>query len=780
MTVREALAAVREVRCEAGAPPVVVTVAALLANHCAVPLTVLPEAAGTWGRTSVLPEAAPAPGVFIVSATTRPSSEDAAPAAVTVRLGRDGSAQLSSPDGRLLYAAARYLLEVVSGDDVERFERGAAFTPTFTWNRSTYDIFLTQEARVQHRLDPESYVRELARWGFTHAEVNALAYPMSLETGPKGEVYPMFYTYCPAMDQFVYSSLNKGLYPFYYLSANLARLKRNAALARKYGLVPGLLCFEPRSVPEEFFARYPMLRGPRVDHPFRSFRPRYTMTLTHPLVRQHYADMMRTLLREVPDLGYVSVWSNDSGSGFEHTKSLYVGRNGGAYMIREWREDAAIARTAGSHVLQFLGLLRDAAREVNPEFRVITRLESFYGEHETVWAGLGHGVEVETTSLIAKGWEMPYHHPRYPDSSQINSGSVYQLEYAPRERELAGELAARRATAHYYFSAGPHQMFAPLLGVPYPRLTWQRLQLLHTNGVTALADVGGTCPPELVPFNVNHEVMRRVQFDPALDIDATIDRLAEQWAGTRFAPALRAAWADAEEAILAFPNTSTLYATIGFTWYRLWARPFVPSIEAIPAADRAYYEDFMCTTPHNPNNVDLGRDVLFQLTTAAKSRLDVERMDAGVWPPLDRAIAGLAACEQDAHATVGPGNVIADQLVRLRALRCWMMTHRNLAAWVAGVYGWMEATTPEERFRWRDVLDDMIAREIANSADLIGLLDSGTEFMATAGEGESPLMYGRNLQALLVTRIALMRRHAADDPYIDPGYMERMAGTMLG
>jgi hypothetical protein len=172
--------------------------------------------------------------------------------------------------------------------------------------------------------------------------------------------------------------------------------------------------------------------------------------------------------------------------------------------------------------------------------------------------------------------------------------------------------------------------------------------------------------------------------------------------------------------------------------------------------------------------------VLFQLTTAAKSRLDVERMDAGVWPPLDRAIAGLAACEQHAHATVGPGNVIADQLVRLRALRCWMMTHRNLAAWVAGVYGWMEATTPEERFRWRDVLDDMIAREIANSADLIGLLDSGTEFMATAGEGESPLMYGRNLQALLVTRIALMRRHAADDPYIDPGYMERMAGTMLG
>jgi hypothetical protein len=182
---------------------------------------------------------------------------------------------------------------------------------------------------------------------------------MGLETGPKGEVYPMFYTYCPALDQFVSSRLNKGLYPFYYLSANLAYLKENARLARKYGLVPGLLCFEPRSVPEEFFARYPMLRGARVDHPFRSFRPRYTMTTAHPLVREHYAEMIARLLAEVPELGFLTVWTNDSGSGFEHTKSLYVGRNGGPYLIREWKDDAEL-RVAGEHAP--FRVLRDAAR----------------------------------------------------------------------------------------------------------------------------------------------------------------------------------------------------------------------------------------------------------------------------------------------------------------------------------------------------------------------------------------------------------------------------------
>jgi len=113
--------------------------------------------------------------------------------------------------------------------------------------------------------------------------------------------------------------------------------------------------------------------------------------------------------------------------------------------------------------------------------------------------------------------------------------------------------------------------------------------------------------------------------------------------------------------------------------------------------------------------------------------------------------------------------------VRLRALRCWIMTHRNLSAWVAGVYGWMGAANGAERANWRTMLDRMIAKEIANSRELMHLVESGIEFMATADLGESPLMHGRNLKALLARRIALMERHAKDDPYIDPGYMERMA-----
>jgi hypothetical protein len=499
--------------------------------------------------------------------------------------------------------------------------------------------------------------------------------------------------------------------------------------------------------------------------------------------------MIARLLAEVPELGFLTVWTNDSGSGFEHTKSLYVGRNGGPYLIREWKDDAEIARVAGEHALLFFRVLRDAARAVNPCFRVITRMESFYGEHETIWRGLGDGLEVETASLVARGWEMPYTHPRYPDSHAINGGSVYQLELQPREKELVADVEARASQAHFYFAAGPHQMFAPLLGTPYPRLTWQRLKLLHDNGVGCLAHVGGTAPPGLVPFNVNHEVLATFQFDPAMDIDEAIARLARRWAGDALGASLVEAWRLAEEAILAFPNVTPLYSTIGFTWYRLWVRPLVPDIEAIPREERAYYEDFMCTTPHNPNNVDLSRDVLFRLVTPGKARLDVERMDAHVWAPLDEAIARLGCVAAHADRTLGPGNVIADQGVRLRALRCWLVTQRNVAAWIAGVYGWMDARGPSpiaqtangvrprfSRAAARDLLRTAIAREIDNTRELMELLATGVEFMAIASTGESPLMHGANLVGLLPRRIALMEQHMNDEPFIDHDYMMRIAG----
>jgi len=696
-----------------------------------------------------------------------------------LQIREDGSGFLIASRSHYLYSFANTLWHDTLEEDVQNYEKGKMFVPSFNWNRISYDFFLTQEGRIQHGLDPSSYIHELARLGFTHIEVNGLAFPMGLETGPKGETYPMFYTYCPALDQFVSSSLNKGLYPEYYLSANLSRLRTNAELAVKYGLTPGLLCFEPRSVPERFFHRYPMLRGARVDHPFRSFKPRYNMTVTHPLVQGHYAEMMTKLMEDIPELGFLSIWTNDSGAGFEHTQSLYVGRNGGPYLIREWRSDEQIAQLAGENALRFFRLLRDTGRAVNPDFRVMTRMESFYGEHDVLWQGLEDGIDVETASLIARGWDMPYTHPNYPDSNDINAGTVYQDRFDIKEKEKKAELEKTGAKSHFYFTVGPHSMFEPLLGIPYPNLTFEKLHLLHLNGADCLAHCGGTFPPEHVPYNVNHEVVRRFQWNPGIDGQDLVKQIASQWTDEDYLSPLLEAWQLTEKAILAFPNVTPLYSAFGFTWYRLWVRPLVPNIEKIPADQRAYYENFMCTTPHNPNNVDLSRDVLFQLTTSEKCRKALHRIDENVWSPLDKAIGILADILEDPNRRLKDDNIIIDQYIRLNALRCWFMTQRNVAAWITGVHGYLETTDPAEKKKCRALLKEMMEKEIENTEELARLLNSGIPFMAMTDLGETPLIHGSNLSDLLPKRILLMQEHMEDEPFIDHDYMMRKAGEII-
>jgi hypothetical protein len=691
---------------------------------------------------------------------------------IYLKIDGKGAGCLVSSHSYYLHGFVQYLLSDLVNEDAAPYEKGRKFEPAFKTHRVAYDYFLTQEGRITRGLDRETYMKELARNGFTHVEVNGLGSPMAIETGPKGEVYPMFYTYCPALDQFVYSSLNKGIYPYYYLSANLNFLKENARLARKYGLVPGMLSFEPRAVPEEFFNKYPMLRGARIDHPFRSFKPRYNMTITHPKVLAHYAEMIQKLIREVPDLGFLNIWTNDSGAGFEHTKSLYVGRNGGAYLVREWKDDAEIARLAGDNALRFFGVLKDAACEINPDFRVITRMESFYGEHDIIIDGLKGKLDIETASLIQRGWEMPYSHPLYPDRKDINAGCVFQQDFDEREKPIFRGIEETGSQVSFYYAYGPQTMFAPLMGIPYPKLTRKRLEKLQVNGVNYLSHMGGTFPPEKVPFNINHEVLRNFQLNPDRSVEDLLGTYAAKTVPGGQRDLLLKAWDLTEAGILGFPNISSLYSTIGFTWYRLWVRPFVPDIERIPQAQRDFYEDFMCTIPHNPNNVDLSKDVLFTLTTPERSHEDAQRIDRNVLPKLDEAIQML-----EGHKDEAP--ILKDQFVRIKALRCWIRTQRNIAVWVDSVYGFMNSEGTADKQRYKVSMQEMIQLEIANSLELIELFDSGIEFIALTDQGETPLMYGVNLPDLLVKRIELMKAHINDDPFIDHNYIERMAGMPI-
>ncbi len=682
-----------------------------------------------------------------------------------LRLDSTGGGTLSSSRPCYLYGAFRFLLEEWLGEEEERFRPGVVLRPAFTEQRPLFDLFLCQYYRHARGWGREDLVRETARAGYTHLEVNGLAGEPA-ERGAPGEVLHRFYTYCPALDQFAESPLNRGTYPAAYLEANLARLEENASLARKYGLTPALLCFEPRSVPEALLQKYPTLRGCRVDHPFRSFRPRFNLSTAHPAVLDHYAALLRAIMKKVPDLGRLEIWSNDSGAAFEHTASLYAGRNGGAYLVREWRGHEEIARAAAGNILAFMKTLRDAGRRVNPDFRVILRIEPFETERPFLEEGLEEGLDLSGPSLLARGWDLPYSHPEYEDVKTVG-GTLWHASFRREEAGRIDLLEKKGSSFHVLHAAGLFGNLEPLLGIPFPRLLWKKLEDLRAAGVERVGFLGGAVPTSLVPYPVTQEALRAFQAGGERDGDAFLGRLARRWAGEGGAERLVEAWRRVEDVLRVFPVPVHLYAIYGFVWYRLWARPLVPDIEAIPERERAYYEKVMLTTPHNPNRVDLGRDVLFELTARERAAKAVERMDREVFPRLGRALDFL----ED-----GPGEgVFSDLLERTRALECWMETQRNTAAWIAGVGGWLEEEEEEKKAAARALVREAVIRERENTDRLLRLWRGRTvEFMVLSAGEENTFLYGGNFGEHLERRLALMEGREDDEPRVDPGFMWRI------
>jgi hypothetical protein len=126
-------------------------------------------------------------------------------------------------------------------------------------------------------------------------------------------------------------------------------------------------------------------------------------------------------------------------------------------------------------------------------------------------------------------------------------------------------------------------------------------------------------------------------------------------------------------------------------------------------------------------------------------------------------------------------DVLFDQLIRLKALKCWFMTMRNVSAWIAYVHGYIKTENVDEKKIFREKLKGMIDLEIKNTAELLELWESsnGVEFMALTDMGETPLIHGENFGELLKKKIELMKKHADDEPYIDPDYMWKRSAMML-
>ncbi len=773
-TVQTALKKVSVIEISEDAPPVVLTVARLLIEKCC------PDAAvrsRSWsyddtvkGTLRITVNGTELLQHLKIDRTSLPENRNW----LYVKIDENGSGYIVASGVHYLYMLGYYISEDLAPQPLDPIKYGKIITPTFIRHRTHYDHFVNQHARSAKHLEINEYFENVARIGFSHAEVNGIAFPVQLETGPKGEVLHRFYTYAHALDQFVSSKLNKGIYKSDYLAANLNYLKYNADCARKYGLTPGLVCFEPRSVPEVLLQRYPMLRGARVDHPLRSFQPRYNLSVAHPVVQDHYAEMMEKLMLEVPDLDYISIWSNDSGAGFEYTNSLYVGRNGGGYVIREWRGDKEIAEAAALNLVRFLKILRDAGRSVNPNFRVVFRFDPFWTEHEYIMEHLEEGLDLEGVSITPHGMKMNYKHPKYKDVPEVQYTALHN-SFSSEEKLHIEKYRKRNITAEVIYAPDVLWNHEPLTGIPFPFLIHEKMSAMAGQSVTSICHSGGVTPPSYMQKNINQEVIRIFQIDRSVDLLVFLEKRAARWVGEEFAEDLVTLWRLSDETFRSYPIPVWIYTSTG-VWYRLLVRPIVPDIDALSEDERAYYEDFLLATPHNRARVDFRYDVGFELTDSENSYRAMERMDTDLFPLLDR-VMGLTK-QLIAKASTDTGRRYLEELSeRFTALRCWFRNQRNVAAWIAGVHGFLESKDDDEKKGFRALLHAMVLDEIANTRSLLELWDTtDRRWMYYSAKGETTFIYGENFGDCLRKKIEIMQGHVDDIPYIDPDFQWRVPG----
>ncbi len=700
-----------------------------------------------------------------------PSAARESSAWMWLRLADDGTGEIIATHGSFLFAAVRLLVNGVSELTREKLAAGVFLPATFGWHRPHWDACYAQYWRSARGFDPEHYVATLAESGFTHCEVNGLQAHFPHEDLVPHEFYTQFYTYLPGFNHFLDTELTHGIWPAHYLDANLDHLRKLADLGRRYGLKPGVCMFEPRTMPERFFQRFPTLRGARVDHPFRSRLPRFTMAQDHPIAQRHYREALQKLIRAVPDLSYMSLWTNDSGAGFEHTASLYVGRNGGPYLIREWRNHDKVAEAAGQSIGRFLHNLQGAAAELNPDFDVLLRIEPFKVEHDHIKATADAHVSYETPSLLVRGYALPYPHPKYPENFGV-AGTIFQTTVDAAEKPLLVEARARGTEPVLHYSASGVWNHEPLLGLPFPRLLHAKLLAARATGFARLSALGGLANTARTPFWPNPAALQAAQFFPEKPIDAVLHDFATHLVGAADAPALVAAWNEFEDALVWQPLVP-LYCSFGFCWQRTWDRPFVPDIEAIPAADRAYYEQHGCFQHNNPGLNDLGRDVLFDLITREAGTKMAADMDAELLPRL-HALVGKLAALTSRHAA------FVDLHDRVRAYLHWTTTLRNVCAWCENVYGYLDpAADAAAKAACEQRLQAAIDLELSNTRGLLALLETTTtEVMVVSAIGENTFFYGENLRDHLRTKLRLTEAYRHHAPRIDRDiYWRPVPGT---
>jgi len=608
-------------------------------------------------------------------------------------------------------------------DRVSKFD----FTERFTmWDNS-----LNQWYRFSKGFERKQYIREVARLGHTGVEINRYAdaegFWVRHRKFPE-DSYAWYMSYAPALDAFVETSLTEGLYPKDELERNLADLREALEIARRYGLAPGFVCYEPRGVSEKVFDRYPGLRGSRIDHPGRSLEPRYSLDIANRRVLEHYAEAITNLMKTVPELRYFVFWTEDSGSGIPFTTGLYFGPNG-SYRAR--------SSTIGKMVADFSGTLLEAGKKVNPDFEVIMEMGWEYRDHE----------RREITAALPKGVTLSHH----LGGRLLSGGEAGAAERYTKESRAAG--VEPYATVSMTTTWEPE----PIIGIVRPSVLVKKFGHLRRLGLKRIFTNGGIASPPQCPYQISQELYAELIRGEVTDLDAFYQATARRWCkgDERAAAVLVRAWKTGDEAFGKRPELNWYHAGSGQTQGRWITRPLVPDITLLDERERAAWERELFTLPWDVGRPNIVFEGGIRMYTEEQLENAIQAYDEEYLPRLAATVASLDHAPAELP-------VIVDQRDRYHGMLLRERTVRNLFDAQVAINYWLLGQGDKKKQRLR--LTRAIHAEIANTGDwLQHLKQSKTNFFRVTERRETPFLY-KTPVADLELKLAVMRAHIGDQP----------------
>lgn len=627
--------------------------------------------------------------------------------------------------------------------ETNRFSR-FRYTERFT----VWDNTLNQMQRFSTGSDRREHIRELARMGHTAVELNRYADPEGyfVRHSKPDDSYAWYLSYAPALDAFVESSLTAGLYPKQDLERNLNGLRELAALARQYGMEPGFVCYEPRVVSEEIFEKYPQLRGSRIDHPARGTTARWCLDIAHPLVLQHYSEMMKNLMQAVPDLRYFMFWTGDSGAGLPFAEELYVGPNG-SYLAK--------SKTLKQVTTEFAGTLVAAGRSVNPKLEVIMEIgwELTDKERQAITPALPPGVTVSHL-LYADGGRIVQ--GRDLGSNGGNGGFLGQRtpgKYAHiyDEDRAAGKDPYGEIVVSSWWD------FEPIFGIAFPNILKQKFAALDQVRLERFFNRGGALASPQCRFNITQDVFSELLRSGAdFDLDPWLKRKAILWCNGQNEPAaaLVKGWKSGEQALELWPALDWYQMGWATTQGRWLTRPLVPDFSLLTDAEKAAYTRKLFTLFWDVGRLNIAFEGGLRIFYEKDMLWAVGVFDDAMLPALENTVKIF-----ETALASWPLPVLEDQRDRYRGLLLLMRSVRNTFAAQASINLHLLSSPVQAEARpWRGAIE----AEIANTRDWIHALStSRTNFFHLAEQVETPFLYKPIIDDMTL-RVEVMERHMND------------------